>query len=103
MKRVMVRYKVKDGQSDANEVAIRAVFDELKRKKPSGLRYVSFKLEDGVSFVHIASIETKDGSNPLLTVDAFKAFQQGLKGRVAGEPVATELHAVGSYELLETQ
>ena len=56
MKRVMVRYKVKADRATENERYIASVFEQLKREQPPGLRYASFKLGDGVSFVHIASL-----------------------------------------------
>ena len=54
--------------------------------------------QDGVSFVHVASIEKEDGSNPLSGTDAFKAFQKDIGDRCNEPPAATELTAeVGSY------
>jgi hypothetical protein len=35
--------------------------------KPTGLRYATFKLDDGVSFVHLASNDTEHGPSPLAT------------------------------------
>jgi hypothetical protein len=49
MKRIMVRYKVKPDQVAANERLVRDVYDELARTRPEGLRYGTFKLDDGVS------------------------------------------------------
>lgn len=74
MKTTIVRYKVKQDQSDDNKTYIRNVFNELDQNKPDGLRYVSFCLDDGLSFVHIAVVETEDGSNPLPQTDSFKKF-----------------------------
>jgi hypothetical protein len=74
MKRVMVRYKVKADRAAENENYISKVFEQLKNDRPSGLRYASFKLNDGVSFVHIVSIDAPDGSNPLGELSAFKVF-----------------------------
>jgi len=102
MKRVMVRYRVKPDRAADNERYIRGVFAELERTKPVGLRYASFKLDDGVSFVHIASIETADDSNPLLAVSAFKEFTAQIKERCDEPPVTTNLHEVGSYRLFDT-
>src|SRR5688500_15538724 len=51
--RVMVRYKVKPDQAARNEELVRRVYDELHQTTPSGLRYATFVLEDGVTFVHI--------------------------------------------------
>ena len=98
MKRVMVRYKVKADRAAENESFIRKVFEQLKSENPSGLRYASFKLNDGVSFVHIASIETADGSNPLGDQSAFKAFAAQIKDRCEEPPVAVDLTEVGSYQ-----
>ena len=99
MKRVLVRYTVKADRSEENENYIRKVFDDLLETRPGGLRYASFKLEDGVSFVHLASIETDDGSNPLSQSAAFKAFQERIKERCEKPPVAVDLHEIGSYNL----
>jgi hypothetical protein len=93
----MVRYKVKADKAEKNEAFIRKVFEELQQTGPEGLRYASFKLSDGVSFVHIAFIETDDGRNPLAESAAFKTFQTGIKDRCEEPPVAVELDAIGSY------
>jgi len=97
MKRVMVRYKVKADRAAENETFIAKVFEQLKRDKPAGLRYASFKLNDGVSFVHIVSLEATDGSNPLGELASFKAFTAQIKDRCDEPPVPAELTEVGSY------
>lgn len=97
MKIVMVRYTVKSDESENNVRYIRAVFDELARKSPPDIKYATFVLDDGVSFVHIASIETEDGSNPLEGLSAFKEFISELKHRCEKPPVATPLKEIGSY------
>ena len=93
----MVRYRVKPDQAEANEKLVRAVYEELGRTSPAGLRYATFKLEDGVSFVHIASVDAPDGQNPLSGVEAFAQFQKGIADRCDEAPIATELREVGSY------
>ena len=60
VKRVMVRYRVKPDQVEANEALVRAVFDELHRERPGGFGYATFKLDDGVSFVHIVDESDDD-------------------------------------------
>jgi hypothetical protein len=101
VKRVLVRYKVKADRADENEAFIRKVFEELASTTPSGLRYASFKLDDGVSFVHIASIESDDGQNPLANTAAFKTFQAEIKDRCEEPPVAVELNTIGSYRVFD--
>lgn len=97
----MVRYKVEAGRSDENERYIRAVFAQLEREQPAGLRYASFVLPDGVSFVHVASVETPDGQNPLVALDAFKEFAAAIQERCEEPPVTTVLNEVGSYRFFE--
>ena len=99
MKRVMVRYKIKADRADENKQLINTVFEELKVKQPAGIRYAAFVLPDGVSFVHITSIETTDGSNPLSMTDAFNVFQKDIKDRCEEPPVAAELLQIGSYNI----
>ena len=96
MRRVMVRYKVKPDQVEANEELVRAVYEELARTNPAGLRYGTFRMDDGVSFVHLASVEA-EGANPLQAVEAFARFQKGIAERCDEPPVAVELREVGSY------
>lgn len=97
----MVRYAVKPERAAENQARIEAVFAELRAKQPPGLRYASFKLADGVGFVHVASVETEDGTNPLLTTEAFKEFTSAIKDRCVEPPVTMELEEIGSYRLLE--
>ena len=101
MKRLIVRYKVKADGADENQKYIQKVFEELHRTGPPGLRYVSFRLSDGVSFVHIVSVETADGHNPLVETPAFKVFIAGIQDRCEEQPVLTEMTEVGSYRFLE--
>jgi hypothetical protein len=95
MSTIMVRYKVKPGRAEENAQLVRAVYEELASSDPAGLHYATFKLEDGVSFVHIASVE--DGHNPLREVKAFQEFQKDIAERCAESPVTSELHEVGSF------
>lgn len=96
MKTIMVRYKTSEAKGDANETLVRAVFEELRARAPGGIRYASYRLADGVTFVHIASLETAE-ENPLTALPSFKAFQGALKDRCVEPPVVTELRVVGAY------
>ena len=99
MKRIIIRYRVKPDRVEENQRLIKQVFEEINRTNPSGMRYASFKQADGVSFVHITSIETDDEVSPLQQSPAFQAFQAGLKDRCDELPVAVELTEIGSYRL----
>ena len=95
----MVRYKVKPDRAAENEPLVRAAYDELRRTEPAGLRYATFRLDDGVSFVHLASVEAEDGRSPLSEVKAFQRFQESIGDRCEEPPVVTELREVGSFKL----
>jgi len=100
MRRVIVLYNIMSDRVAEHERFVQAVFDELTRTKPQGLRYAAFKEPDGVSYVHLASIEAD--KNPLAESPAFQAFQAGLRDRCEVQPVATDLQVLGSYQLLPT-
>jgi hypothetical protein len=95
MRQVMVRYKVKPGREAENEALVRAVYDELRRTEPAGFSYATFQLDDGVTFVHLASAE--DGQNPLSRVEAFARFQEHIAERCDERPVLTELREIGAF------
>jgi hypothetical protein len=97
----MIRYKVKPDRVADNEQLVRAVYEELHQAAPPGIRYATFKLDDGASFIHLVSIETEDGSSPLRDVEAFARFQEDIDDRIEEGPVVTDLDEVGSYRLFE--
>jgi hypothetical protein len=98
-KKVLVRYKVKAGRAEENKQLIKAVFEELEATQPAGIRYASFVLPDGLSFVHIASVETADGKNPLNMTVAFPVFSKDIKDRCEELPVVVDISEIGSYNL----
>ncbi|HVC81760.1 MAG TPA: hypothetical protein VNL35_14805 [Chloroflexota bacterium] len=100
MKRVMIRYTVKADRAAENESYITKVFEQLHGEKPDGLRYASFKLEDGVSFVHLVSVEGADGYDPLPELSAFRAFVSEIGERCVEPPVSVVLQEVGTYAFL---
>jgi hypothetical protein len=65
MKQVIVRYKVEPERAAENEELVRAVYEELHGTRPAGLRYVTFRLDDGVSFVHLAEHAEDGPSSPI--------------------------------------
>lgn len=77
----------------------RAVYAELAAQEPPGFRYATFTLEDGVTFVHIAT--TEDGHDaPLGQLPAFKSFLAGIADRCEEPPSTTRLPTkIGSYRL----
>ena len=97
MKKHMVSYKVHPGRAAENERMAAAVYEALRAARPAGLRYVTFRLEDGVSFVHIVAHEEADGSNALTALPEFKAFAAGVRERCVEPPVRVNLTEIGAY------
>jgi hypothetical protein len=99
MRQVVVRYTVKPGRAAENEELVRAVYEELEDVQPDGFQYGTFRLEDGLSFVHVA-LDERDRRSPLIDLEAFKRFQENLDDRVQEGPVVTPVSPVGSYRLI---
>jgi hypothetical protein len=95
MRRVLIRYRLKPDQVERNEELVRAVYEELHRAAPSGFRYVTFKLEDGVTFMHISESEGED--SPLPGLASVQEFQREIADRCEEQPVFAELTEIGSY------
>jgi hypothetical protein len=93
----MVSYTLKPDRVAENERLVAAVYEALKHARPSGLRYATFRLGDGVSFCHIVSHEEADGANALTALPAFEAFAAGIQERCETPPVRVQLTEVGSY------
>ena len=96
MEKVIVRYKLKLGRVEENEQLVKEVYNELSREEPEGFSYATYKLEDGLTFIHVASHEP-GSKNPLPGLPAFKNFQAGIKDRCDELPVVNHVTEVGSY------
>ena len=90
VKQVVVRYRVKAEHLAEHEAKLRAVFDALARERPDGLAYAATQLDDATSFVHVATVTTADGSNPLTALPAFRAFVAGIAERCEVPPSTSE-------------
>lgn len=103
MRTVLVRYQVRPEAAAENEDLIREVFVQLARDKPAGLRYQVFKLDDGVSFVHIASSARAgvQAASPLPGLEAFRTFVANLKGRCVVQSITTQTDPIGAYDSLD--
>ncbi|HEY3919210.1 MAG TPA: hypothetical protein VGL83_15570 [Stellaceae bacterium] len=98
MRRQIVVYKTKPEKTGENQRLIEQVFEELRAKAPSDLRYMSARLGDG-TFVHIAFSEAGD-SSPFTRLASFQAYLEGIKERVAAPPLQGEATIIGNYRML---
>jgi hypothetical protein len=96
---VMVRYEIESEHVTENEELVRAVYAELAETQPPWLRYATFVLEDGVSFVHLAVTDEERGQ--LRDLSAFRRFRAGLADRVVAPLTNTPLRQVGGYRVFD--
>jgi hypothetical protein len=95
---VVVTYQVRPEAVAEHVRLIEAVFQQLRTERPAGvLDYQVRCLEDGVSFVHVSTADTPDGSNPLPNLAAFQEFGRDSAARVATTPVPTPATVIGYY------
>ncbi len=95
----VVRYRTKPERAEENASLVRDVYAELADQQPAGLRYITFRLDDGVSFVHVAMLD--DEENPLTKSPAFAKFQAGIRERCVEGPAAADASVVGAYRIPE--
>jgi hypothetical protein len=96
-KSVVVRYQTRPETADENVHLIEKVYAALAESAPPDFHYATYRLADGVSFVHVATV---DGSvNPLTTLPEFAEFQREIGQRCAEPPAAVDATIVGSYGL----
>src|SRR5258708_2783172 len=97
MKATVVRYQAKADRADENQRLIEAVFAQLDERQPEGFTYKVFRLEDGVSFIHVVIEHDVDKPDSLQDVPAFRAFVADVANRCDVPPVATGATIVGGY------
>jgi len=97
MKTIVVRYEAKPERADENQRLIEAVFGELAEREPEGFTYKVFRLDDGVTFIHVVIEHEVDEPDSLQDVPAFQAFVAGIADRCDVPPVATGATIVGGY------
>ncbi|GAB6899198.1 hypothetical protein [Kineosporia succinea] len=92
----VVQYETSSEKADENQRLVEAVFAELAAKAPAGLSYASFRLADGVSFVHVGRYEG-EGDSPLPALDAFKEFAAGMADRAPAGARPSGATLIGEY------
>ncbi len=97
MKTIVVRYQAKPERADENQKLIEAVFAELEDRQPEGFTYKVFRLDDGVSFVHVVIEHDVDAPESLQAVPAFQAFVADIGDRCDIAPIASGATIVGGY------
>jgi hypothetical protein len=94
---VVVRYRTHPDAAEENVRLVEAVYAALAKAGPADFRYATYRLADGVTFVHVS---TSAGTNPLPALPEFAEFQRELGQRCAEPPAPSASTIVGSYDAL---
>jgi hypothetical protein len=95
MSNSVIRYRTSPEAADENARLVAAVYAALAAADPGGFRYITFRLADGVTFVHVARQDGPD--NPLRDLPEFAEFQKDLAARCVEPPQPSAATVVGSY------
>ena len=94
-KNVIVRYRTRPDAAAENARLVEGVYAALAELRPADFRYTTYRLQDGVTFVHVA--RHGDGANPLPDLPEFAEFQRELQSRCDEPPAPSQGTIVGSY------
>jgi hypothetical protein len=94
-KTVVVRYQTRPEAADENARLIEEVYRSLAELGPDDFHYATYRLDDNVTFVHVAHLSGTQ--NPLMTLPAFAEFQREISTRCVEPPAARDATVVGSY------
>jgi hypothetical protein len=100
MKKLLIRYKVKADRVAENENLVKEVYKQLHERNIDGFHYTTIKLEDGVSFIHIAFVDKEEANAAFNQLPAFKNFQANIKDRCEELPVVNQITVIGSYNFI---
>lgn len=96
MQAIRVRYTVKAEFVADNQHNISAVMAELRARGDVGVKYASFLEPDGKTFVHVVIARDQAAQDVIPTLEAFKAFQAGLRPNLEVPPQTEAWQVVGS-------
>ncbi|MEU0401482.1 hypothetical protein ABZ318_14795 [Streptomyces sp. NPDC006197] len=95
--RVMIRYTVRPEHVEQSVALLRAVYADLERVRPSGLRYETFRLDGGGSFLAVIESEGDPVAAPHHRLASFQRYRAALSEICTESPTVTYLDQVGSY------
>ena len=101
MKIVRVQYTAKAEYTEKNKENIRKVMSDLREINNPGLKYGTYILDDGKTFMHFTHFENDEAHKVLMELESFKTFQAELRASGPEVPPKSEqLSLVGSsYEI----
>ncbi len=99
MKIVRVQYTTTAEYASRNKENIRQVVNELKKINHPGIKYSSYILADGKTFLHFDHFENEEAHSVLTQLESFKKFSNELlASNLEAEPKLELLSLVSSTE-----
>jgi hypothetical protein len=92
MKIVRVQYTTTAEFASRNKENIRQVVNELKKMNHPGIKFSTYILPDGKTFMHFDHFENEEAHSILTQLESFKKF--------SGELLASKLEAEPNLDLL---
>ena len=101
MKAVKVQYTVKSEYAETNKANVRQVMADLRELANSGIKYSTFVMEDGKTFVHFGIYTDQEALDVVNNLPSFQVFREQLKASgPEAPPKGDDLTLVGSsYEI----
>jgi quinol monooxygenase YgiN len=75
--------------------AIRAFIAVVRDQEPGTLRYESYRMPDGVSFLHVMQFADEDAEAVHRSSDHVREFSETIYSRCVGEPKFSVVEPVG--------
>lgn len=95
MMRIMFTCELKPDAVDEDSALLTEVYTELESRRPAGMRYDTFRAEDGVTLVSF--VELEQGPDVMQGLPAFQRYRATLEDRCVRPPSMTVLDEVGTY------
>lgn len=91
---VLIRYRVEADRLPEHLALLDAVFAELAAVRPEGVRWSSFRLPDGRSFVDLVAV---DAPGRLSRLASWGPYRGTLEERCDDPPELVDLQPAGAY------
>ncbi|SDF42269.1 putative quinol monooxygenase [Limimaricola pyoseonensis] len=93
---LLVEYSLKEGQSDAQERALRDLVAGLREEGTEGFSYTGYATDDPARFIGLFEFEDDAAKQRFLDSRAFAAYRDGAKARFTAPPGSTPIRRVAS-------
>lgn len=96
----LIRSKINEGNVADVHGAVEKIIQEMDETQIAGVRYVSGRLNDGVTFIALVEFEDENGGdNPLFALPTYADLLENLKQWAAAPAAVEEITLIGSYRM----